>query len=262
MARVVALYRYPVKSFTPQRCDSLTVRADGRVAGDRVLGFRFADTAAADDAWSPKAGMLALMHTPGVARLRLAFDDRARRLRIELDGELLVDESIDGAGREHIAAAVQEFALGLDESPLRGHAQHLPLRLVGDGVTPRFHDRPAGELTLHGRASLGELARALGESEVDEVRFRSNVAVDGLGPWEELAWESRAVRIGEVLFDVVSNKLRCLATQANPGSGDRDRPVLTTLTRAFAQEQPTFAVSLRARAGGTIALGDEVEAVS
>lgn len=40
MPHVVALYRYPVKGFTPEACDALTVLDEGRVAGDRVLGVR------------------------------------------------------------------------------------------------------------------------------------------------------------------------------------------------------------------------------
>ena len=44
MPRVAALYRYPVKGFTPEACETLTV-LDGRIAGDRVLGIRSADTA-------------------------------------------------------------------------------------------------------------------------------------------------------------------------------------------------------------------------
>ena len=61
MPRVAALYRYPVKGFTPEACQTLTVLDEGRIAGDRVLGIRFADTAAADDAWSKKTAMVALM---------------------------------------------------------------------------------------------------------------------------------------------------------------------------------------------------------
>ena len=44
MPRVAALYRYPVKGFTPEACATLTVLDEGRIAGDRVLGLRFADT--------------------------------------------------------------------------------------------------------------------------------------------------------------------------------------------------------------------------
>jgi hypothetical protein len=39
MPRVAALYRYPVKGFTPEECETLTVLDAGRIAGDRVLGL-------------------------------------------------------------------------------------------------------------------------------------------------------------------------------------------------------------------------------
>ena len=48
MPNVVELYRHPVKSFTPERLDEVRV-IDGKVVGDRVLGFRFADQGAPDD---------------------------------------------------------------------------------------------------------------------------------------------------------------------------------------------------------------------
>ena len=61
MSHVVALYRYPVKGFTPEECETLTVLDEGRIAGDRVLGVRFAGTETADDAWSRKTGIVALL---------------------------------------------------------------------------------------------------------------------------------------------------------------------------------------------------------
>ncbi|HEY1236110.1 MAG TPA: MOSC domain-containing protein, partial [Candidatus Binatia bacterium] len=99
MARVVALYRYPLKGFTPEECDTLTVLREGRIAGDRVLGIRFADTEAPDDNWSRKHGMLALINTPGLARLRVTFDSNASRLRASLGASLLVDEELNSVGR-------------------------------------------------------------------------------------------------------------------------------------------------------------------
>jgi uncharacterized protein YcbX len=52
--------------------------------------------------------------------------------------------------------------------------------------------------------------------------------------------------------------VRCLATQASPETGERDRPILTTLTRSFGQENPTFAIALVPEAAGAIRVGDEV----
>ena len=99
MPRVAALYRYPVKGFTPEECDTLTVLDDGRIAGDRVLGIRFADSAVADDAWSRKTEMVALMNTPGLARLHLRFDAEAQRLHLSCASTVLADEILGGAGR-------------------------------------------------------------------------------------------------------------------------------------------------------------------
>ena len=52
--------------------------------------------------------------------------------------------------------------------------------------------------------------------------------------------------------------VRCLATHANPASGERDLPVMTTLTHAFGQEKPTFAVAMTVLSAGELRVGDEV----
>ena len=258
MPYVVALYRYPVKGFTPQECRRLTVLDEGRIAGDRVLGIRFADTEASDDAWSRKTGMLALVNTPGLARLHVRFEEKSFRLHITLETAVMVDEVLNPDGRKRIAARLADYVLKLQENPLSGHPERLPLRVIGDGLAPRYHDDEAGRVTLHGRGSLQALAAALG-TEVSEQRFRSNIAVDGLDAWEEQSWVGRQIRVGAVEFDVVKPKTRCLATHANPNTGQRDLPILTTLTHKIGQENPTFAVALRpTRAGGQIHVGDQV----
>jgi uncharacterized protein YcbX len=263
MAHIVALYRYPVKGFTPEECASLTILDDGRVAGDRVLGFRFADSAAPDDEWSNKYECVVLANTPGLAQLRVQFDHRALRLRIDVNGDVLIDETLDGGGRGRIVAAMEKYALALNENPLSGNPGRLPLRMIGDGTTPRYQDDRAGRVTLHGRASVAAVAAAVGDSALDERRFRSNIAIEGLDAWEELAWIGRKVRIGNLQFDVVKPKVRCLATHANPDTGERDRPILKTLKGAFAQEQPTFAVAMAViGGGGEIRVGDAVTLVA
>jgi uncharacterized protein YcbX len=72
----------------------------------------------------------------------------------------------------------------------------------------------------------------------------------------------RKIRIGSVEFAVVKPKTRCLATHANPKTGERDLPILTTLTQKIGQENPTFAVAMvPTRSGGQIRLGDQVALV-
>ncbi len=145
------------------------------------------------------------------------------------------------------------------EISLSSHPERLPLRVVGDGITSRYHDNEAGQVTLHSRESLADLAAAIGDPKLSEIRFRSNIAIEGLKAWEEQGWVGRKVQIGAVEFRIVKPKERCLATHANPETGKRDLPVLTTLTDVIGQEIPTFAVAmLPTRAGGEIHVGDQV----
>lgn len=256
--RVAALYRYPVKGFTADECEMLSVVEGGRVAGDRVLGFRFGNAAIRDDTWGTKYEFVALVNTPGLARLQLRFDHKKLRLRITSRNEVVVDETLDDGGRRRAAAAIGDYVLNLAENPLSSHPDRLPLRLVGDGITPRYQDDQDGFVTLHSRESLAALAATANSPDLSEHRFRSNIAIEGVKAWEEQTWVGRKFRIGEVDFEAVSPKGRCLATHANPLTGERDVPIMKILLKAFVREKPTFAIAMTTRRPGEIHIGDKV----
>ena len=271
MPRVVALYRHPVKGFTPESPAELTVQADGRIAGDRVLAFRFAEATTPEDRdglehW-PKSTGLALESFPALAALRLTYDDAELRVRIEHDGAVLVEAGLDDAGRAELTAAMTEFVRATPEGTRLSRPGRLPLALVGDGVTARFQDRHRGYVSLHSTASVAALSEAL-EQPVDDRRFRSNVVIDGADAWDELGWEGR-IRIGDMHLHTAGPIVRCLATHANPDTGERDAKVLTTLTGRLGQAAPTLgrllilpgvsgAVGDGSGTGGRIRVGDEV----
>ncbi|MGH8635646.1 MAG: MOSC domain-containing protein [Burkholderiales bacterium] len=258
MAEVVALYRYPVKGFTPQPVERISVLPGGRVAGDRVLNFRFADAPAGDTEWCRKYHGVVLANTPGLARLQVRFDERTQRLSISLGNEVIADQSLDEAGRARLVRAITDYVLALDENPLKGEPARLPLKLVGDGTTPRYQDNQAGQVTLHSRESLASAGDALGDEALNERRFRHNIVIDGVSAWEEQSWVGGPVRVGNVVFESMVPKVRCLATHANPATGERDLQVMQTLVRAFGQKEPTFGVGMLSLAGGEIRVGDAV----
>src|SRR4029434_10064953 len=117
------------------------------------------------EAWSKKTAMVALMNTPGLARLHLRFEEAARRFRLSCAGTVFVDAVLTEEGRQRLATAVAEDVLTLDENPLAGPPERPPLRVMGDGITPRYHDAEAGQVTLHGRGSLHALTAALAHAE-------------------------------------------------------------------------------------------------
>ncbi len=258
MPKIIALYRYPVKGFTPQRCEHISVLPGGRVAGDRVLNFRFADAPVADTAWCRKYHGVVLANTPGLARLDVRFDDQRQRLRIAFEDHVLADETLDEAGRQRLVDVITAYVLSLDENPLKGQPTRLPLKLVGDGMLPRYQDNEAGQVTLHSRESVASAGAALGDSGLSELRFRHNIVIDGVAAWEEQSWTGRKLRVGGVEFETVVPKVRCLATHANPLTGERDLQVMQTLVKAFSQREPTFGVGMLSSAGGEIRVGDPV----
>ena len=266
MPHVAALYRHPVKGFTPESRDSLVVRADGRIEGDRVLAFRFANATEPVvrdglNYW-PKTEGLAMQDTPSIGPLTLTFDDDAQRVRLAQGRDVVLDVALDDGGRRLLCDYVTTVLLEGPQAQRLREPGRLPLVLVGDGRTSQFQDRLRGFISVHGRGSLLALSEAV-SADLDERRFRSNIAVDGLDAWDELAWAGR-VRIGAVEFEVSHQIVRCLATHANPETGERDAEVLTTLTRTFGHEKPSFGTLLlpagaSAEQGGTIHVGDEVE---
>lgn len=129
---------------------------------------------------------------------------------------------------------------------------------MGDGAAPRFRDDPTGLVTLHSRENLAALAATASCADLSERRFRSNIAIDGAAAWEEQSWVGRTIRIGEVVFEVVKPKTRCLATHANPLTGERDVEVMKILPSAFQAQRPTFAIGMTPAGCGTIRIGDEV----
>lgn len=271
MRRVVALYRHPIKGFTPERLDELTIQPDGRVVGDRVLAFRFADAATPEsrdglDYWSKSKG-LALQDFPALAALRLEYDQSALRVRLFHDDALLVDAALDPAGRAELEKAVTGYVQGTADARRLQRAGRLPLRLVGDGERSRFQDRARGFVSVHSTASVAALGDVL-EAPIDDRRFRSNVVIDGAAAGEELEWTG-SIRIGDVTFQAEGPIIRCLATHANPDTGERDAPVLTTLTHTLGLAEPALGrllllngvsgdVDDRSGRGGVIRVGDEV----
>lgn len=292
VSTVTALYRYPVKGFTPQPCESLTVQPDGRIAGDRVLAVRFADSATPEDKdgldYWPKAKGLCLQDFPTLARLRVDFDGRTLTFRDRTDNDaVLVSAGLDQAGRREICDALADWILAGPDAKRLGRPGRLPLELVGDGESARFQDRPRGFVSLHSEESVRELEEANGaanrsangaaneEVPLDDRRFRSNVVIDGVPARTELDWavDNTDLTVGAVRFTAQKTIVRCMAVTANPDTGVRDANLLKALTKEVGLAEPALGVLLLptdatgsgavgsdSGTGGVLRLGDAVSA--
>ena len=231
--RVLALWRYPVKSMQGEPLDQVGV-GDLGLAGDRA--YRVLD---------PATGLVL------TARRHPALLHGAGRHGPDGSIEVLLPDGSVADGDEALSAWLGR--------PVR-------LERAGTGVEPTyesddrerwggpagaFHDDGSVRVSLVGTATVGRLG------DWDLRRFRPNIVVDGD---EEDGLVGRRVRLGSAILDVVQPVVRCvMVTRLQPGGIARDLDVLRTILRERAGTLAVGAVVIRA---GTIAVGDEIEVLT
>src|SRR5699024_12401618 len=111
---VAALYRYPIKGFAPEQREQLEVEPGGRIAGDRVLAFRYANATEPQerdglDSW-PKGGGLCVRDYPGLPRLGLVYPGEEVRRRV--GGRAVGQGGPEGGGGTGLGVAAARRTAG------------------------------------------------------------------------------------------------------------------------------------------------------
>jgi uncharacterized protein YcbX len=111
-------------------------------------------------------------------------------------------------------------------------------------------------VSIKNLASNAALAAFMGQ-ELSIHRWRGNLWLDGLAPWEEFGWIGRRLRIGRAVLEVRERVGRCKATTVNPATGKVDGDTLAALRQVVGDEDfGVFAVVVE---GGPVQGGDRVE---
>ncbi|MFZ1222459.1 MAG: MOSC N-terminal beta barrel domain-containing protein [Dokdonella sp.] len=116
-------------------------------------------------------------------------------------------------------------------------------------------------LLLISQAALDQLNVRLA-APVPMLRFRPSVVVANTTAHAEDGW--RAIRIGEVAFDVVKPCVRCVLTTVDPATGTFDptgEPLRTLVSYRRGAKGVTFGQNLIPRGRGTIRIGDAISII-
>jgi hypothetical protein len=101
-------------------------------------------------------------------------------------------------------------------------------------------------------ASLRVLSARLGR-DLSMHRFRGNLWLEGLAPWEEFDLIGRDITIGPVRLTVRQRITRCKATTANPETGRFDSDTLGALQDGYGHQD--FGVYAEVTSDGRIETG-------
>jgi len=250
-ATVAALYRHPVKGFTPERLDQAVLNTGQAFPGDRLRAIEIGPSGfdPAAPGHVSKMRFTVLARLPEIARVQTQWDEATDTLTLS------APEARDLTVR-----------LGLDEDARRleawltgvlGEQATAPLRLL-DGAGHRFMDDPAGAVSVLNLASVRDLADRLGVA-VDPLRFRANVWVEGWPAWVENDWTGRDLMLGATRLRVVKPIVRCVATHVDPATGTRDIDVVSALHDLYGHRWCGLYLSVET--GGTIRPGDRAELI-
>lgn len=150
--------------------------------------------------------------------------------------------------------------------PVRGFDDWLSTYLGAEVRLLRIPDTEGAHddapVTLISSASISELSRLGGvEGGLDAARFRMTFEIEGCDPFEEESWVGRRLTIGRAQLDVDDGVPRCVVTEVNPGSGEKDLGVLKLLARHRGTRNGGLMFGMNARVvrRGSVSLGDRVK---
>jgi uncharacterized protein len=260
-ATIEALWRHPIKGFTPELVAEATLSEGDFFPFDRLYALEVG--ASGFDTENPKTiskmKFAVLARFAAVARLRTRYDEITGVFHIA-DGAGAWDFDLTSlAGRNSLArhvetrlAAHEDYdpvlhPLNLLQSPLYEHTQtHF-----------RFTDSGKGFVSFLNLNSLRDLGRRL-ERNLDPLRMRANIWLEGLGAFEDHNWVGRHIRVGEdgPELEVLKPIVRCVATHVNPDTAERDIDLCTALWENYGHRD--CGIYARILKGGAIRPGDVI----
>jgi GntR family transcriptional regulator/MocR family aminotransferase len=248
MPVVSNIYRYPIKGLSPQRVPKVILQAGQTFPHDRL--FALARPRSPIDGhtakWAKKGLFVMLMLDERLASVRTHLDVETLDFTIQQGNhQLLTVNLASEKGQCEVEAFFHQLVPTLNGAP----------RLVRAETGGHFMDKPDNVISLINLATVRALEEQWG-FEIDPLRFRANIYIDGAQPWEEFEWIGRDIAVGNAVFRVDRRNGRCGATNVNPESGRRDLDIPGSLRAAFGHKD--LGVYLVTRKTGEVAIGAQV----
>lgn len=247
---IAALWRHPVKGFTPEPLEGARLQPGQCFPGDRLYAVE--DGPSGFDPAAPrhisKMRFAVLAKIPKVALARTRYDESTGELSVQADGmdpfRALLTTPI---GRRAFADWLGGFLA--DEA--RG-----PLQVIEAPGDHRFMDDRQGFVSVINMASLRDLETRVGRP-LDARRFRANVYVEGWPAWIENERIGQSLNLGPVAAHIIKPTGRCRAIHVDPERGVDDIDLVSQIYNHFGHT--IMGVYVRVERGGRIAIGDAAE---
>lgn len=241
-ARLALICRHPIKGHGREELPAVQLSPDACLPFDRHWAVA-TEAARLTGGWVPCSNFARGAKAPTLMAVTSELDEASRTVTLRHpDRPELVFRPDEEADLTRFLAWV---------APLCPPDRAQPTRIVSVGRGMTDSDFPS--VAILSLASLRDLSARM-HHDLSPHRWRGNLWLDGLEPWEEWGWIGRTIRIGEAELRVEERITRCRATSADPQTGVIDADTLGGLKAEFGHQD--FGLYAVVTKGGRIAVGD------
>lgn len=247
MATVAELWRHPIKSHGREAITSVAFTVGKCMPWDRHWAVTHDATKFDGSSWAHCRNFMIGSRTPNLAGIWAKFDEATGTitLRHQDCGSITFNPDKEGSAFLNWVAPLC--------SPNRAMPKAI-VKAVDRGMT----DSDFASVSIMNQASHTAVETAIGHP-LEVERWRANVWLDGLDPWDEMNWIGKSLRIGDAEFEIREHCVRCMLTAANPITGVRDVDTLGTLETSFGHKN--FGVYAIVTKSGRVSCGDPCEVI-
>lgn len=257
---VQRLFVYPLKGLSAHERDRVELQLGHGIPGDRAFALFYKQDPTDIDPttvpWMKKHNFAMQNDWHALAALECFYNPDTQTLTVKRKGvELLVASTNTCKGRDLISAFFTGYLAGIYPSQGAKHPHRAPLQLVGEFPKTRYPDREVVHISLVSQETINHLSELAGQS-IDVRRFRPNIVIEGVSPWQEFDWVGREIQLGTARIVITAKINRCLNIDVNPETGERDVNLLALLQKHFHHTQT--GILARVISNGYVARREEV----
>ena len=249
----------PVKSVSFQTIEKCEIKKDLGIVGDRI--FAFSKDLEVDKAllfeknpeerkgkWNK---VLTLKNSPVLNKYNFLFKEN-KLILIFKNKEILTINASELSERQLLSNKILELENSLKE----------PIVLMKNEESPFFDTSISNKVdfinsvSLLNIQSINDFQKKI-DKKVEISRFRGNICIDGVKPWEEQEWVGKIVKINNVSFKVEKKIPRCVAINLKPQTDDDSLNLLQALKKTY--NHFDMGIYLSALDNGKIEVGNKIE---
>ena len=253
--QIKKLYYSPIKSFNFVESKSLKIIKNIGIESDRIFAFVRNKTKEEAIKFQEKQYLrnnqsyLSVKNTPILNNYRLEFQNQ--NLKVFLKNEEVISISeFNFENLQFITKEIKKRETDLkDKEIFMIYNKNIPFYdMINDHV-----------VSLINLESLRDFEARSGLS-IDHERFRANIIIDGMKPFQELELAKKKIKIGNTLFEVFQNTPRCKATIYPYQLTISDINVPQKLNEIY--DHIDFGIYLKPIEDGTISLNNELKVIN